>query len=218
MPKDTKDTSLDLAHLERLLATVMRPGDVWQYGCGGGYGIVAYDGDDIRCQIAIADAGDGYDYGQSPAADLAIAAVNALPELIAAARERDGWQRAAESQNRQWSQKCEALTEERARREELATQLLATQQDRHRILMERDKLEAVVLRLRLSLNDATTECREAEAERDALRDEVERMRAVVEAAEAFASHFDADDASQYGARRSFTAFYAALDAAKEAGR
>lgn len=56
------------------------------------------------------------------------------------------------------------------------------------------------------------------AERDALRDEVERMRAVVEAAEAFASHFDADDASQYGARRSFTAFYAALDAAKEAGR
>lgn len=86
-------TAADLAALERLLATVMRPGDVWQYGCGGGYGIVAYDGNDIRCQIAIAGAGagagDGYDYGQSPAADLAIAAVNALPELIAAARERD---------------------------------------------------------------------------------------------------------------------------------
>lgn len=79
---------IDLDALERLLATVVRPGDVWQYGCGGGYGIVAYDGDDIRCQIAIAgaDAGDGYDYGQSPAADLAIAAVNALPQLIAEIR------------------------------------------------------------------------------------------------------------------------------------
>lgn len=158
MPKDTKDTSLDLAHLERLLATVMRPGDVWQYGCGGGYGIVAYDGDDIRCQIAIAgaDAGDGYDYGQSPAADLAIAAVNALPELITAARERDEWQRAAESQNRQWSQKCEALTEERARREELAAQLLATQQDRYRILSERDALRAEVERMRAVVKAASS--------------------------------------------------------------
>jgi len=57
----------------------------------------------------------------------------------------------------EWSQKCEAATEERARREELAAQLLATQQDRYRIL----------------------------SERDALRAEVERMRAVVEAAREF---------------------------------
>jgi len=67
-----------------------------------------------------------------------------------------------------------------AERDELAAQLLATQQDRHRILMERDKLEAVVLRLRLSLNDATTECREAEAERDALRAQLAEARALLD--------------------------------------
>ncbi len=36
---------------------------------------------------------------------------------LAAEAERDAWKRAAESQNRQWSEKCTQLMEERARRE-----------------------------------------------------------------------------------------------------
>lgn len=125
--------TLDLAHLERLLAEAT-PG---RWRVDGSFDIyrdpngAPDDNGDIVCR--------GYDHAD---ARLIVAMHSALLELIAAARERDEWQRAAESQNRQWSQKCEALTEERARREELAAQLLATQQDRHRILMERDEMAA----------------------------------------------------------------------------
>jgi len=38
-------------------------------------------------------------------------------DLATVTADRDGWKRAAESQNRQWSQQCERLTEERAAHE-----------------------------------------------------------------------------------------------------
>ena len=187
----------DLDALERLLAKATR--GEWGVTRRGGaptISIVDAEGNPAP-RTGMRPCGDAYptiarlpaDYSTDDAnAALIASAVNALPALIAAARERD----------------------------ELAAQLLATQQDRHRILMERDKLEAVVLRLRLSLNDATTECREAEAERDALRTEVERMRAVVKAARDFKSVCEdwvqCDDWESYVAlRRALSA----LDAAYE---
>jgi hypothetical protein len=46
--------------------------------------------------------------------------VDRISALVA---DRDGWKRAAESQNKQWSKKCTALTEERARGEALQARI-----------------------------------------------------------------------------------------------
>ena len=46
--------------------------------------------------------------------------VDRISALVA---DRDGWRRAAESQNRQWAEKCTALTEERARGEALQARI-----------------------------------------------------------------------------------------------
>jgi hypothetical protein len=82
----------ELAVLEALHKKTVRPGAKWQYGVSGLAGIVSYDYQDVVCAIPITTADmDNYpgpgSYGECNEADLAIAAVNALPDLIAAARE-----------------------------------------------------------------------------------------------------------------------------------
>lgn len=104
-PKDKK--TLDLAHLERLLAEAT-PGKWGQHGEW-----VVDDREPPHVAQCV----------RRRHAALIVAAVNALPTLIAAARERDGWQRAAESQNKQWSRKCEEVTELRAEADALRAEV-----------------------------------------------------------------------------------------------
>ncbi len=78
--------------LRQLHEKAVRPNGVWQYGVSGLAGIISYDQEDVVCAIPITTADMGRypgpgAYGECKEADLAIAAVNALPTLLDAADE-----------------------------------------------------------------------------------------------------------------------------------
>ena len=155
---------IDLDALERLLAEAT-PG---RWRVDGSFDIyrdpngAPDDNGDIVCR--------GYDHAD---ARLIVAMHSALPELIAAARERDG------------------------------------------LRAEQGELLDLVADRTIDLAGAKTAARFIAVERDALRAEVERMRAVVEAARVVFDELDCRGECSISKKYDLEMALAALDAAKE---